>query len=322
MRINLSSFLQRRFNIYVCRLLGWRVAFTYIALLGKLYFFLNRKEKTKIKCALQSVFDARKNPAEIESLITEVFRGIIAHYYEKFFNAFATSETLRAFNETHVESEGMNILDQGLAKGKGILLITGHFGGVELIPAFLGSRNYAATILAKFSTNRLRAASLRQADCFSVKIIDTEQTPNVLRAISDHLKQNRIVITQCDEIDEWKPSRYHRTFFLGKPVNLDRTLNILSKRCTTTVVFGVMHRGCGNGYKFIATSWEDMAQRHQFSVEMPVGAVILKYMERYIYNYPQEWYQWKKYSALDMFAPTDINVETSGAIPLPTPSPG
>ncbi|MBU0986668.1 MAG: hypothetical protein KKH68_05375 [Proteobacteria bacterium] len=320
MSINLSSFLQSRFNIYICRLLGWRIAFAYVTFLGKLYFFFNPKEKSKIKAAIQSVFSERKHPGEIGSIIVEVFRGIIIHYYEKFFNAFTASEQLRAFTETHIECEGMAALDEGLAKGKGVLLITGHFGGVELIPAFLGSRNYPATIVAKFKTNRLRKESLKQAEGLSVKIIDADRTPNVLKSICDHLKQNRIVITQCDEIDEWKPSQHHQTFFLGKSVGLDRTLSILSKRCAATVVFGVMHRGFHNGYKFIATSWEDMAKRHQMSLEMPVGAVILKFMEQYIYNYPQEWYQWKKYSTLDRFAPSGMNVEAPRAIPLLEPS--
>jgi KDO2-lipid IV(A) lauroyltransferase len=320
MKINMSLFLQRRFNIYACRLMGWRAAFAYITSLGKLYFFFNQSEKTRIRHAVQSVFDRRKNPVEIGSVTAQVFLGIIFHYYEKFFNAFASGETLRAFIETHIQSEGMSALDEGLAKGKGVLLVTGHFGGVELIPAFLGSRNYKSTIVARFSSERLRQESLQQAGRFSVKIIDADQTPNVLRAISDHLKQNRIVITQCDEIDEWRPSRQYRMLFLGKSVGLDKTLNILSKRCAAPVVFGVMHRNVGNGYKFVATSWEDMALRHKSTAEMPMGAVILKFMEQYIYNYPQEWYQWKKYPALDRFITAGTGIEAPATVPLMSPS--
>jgi len=37
---------------------------------------------------------------------------------------------------------------------------------------------------------------------------------------------------------------------------------------------------------------------------MSVGAVMLKFMENYIYMHPEEWYQWKKYLALDLFAPS------------------
>lgn len=322
MRVNLSSFLQNPLNIYACRLLGWKIAFTYIAFLGRMYFFFNRTERTKIKKAVRGVFGERKPPAEIGPTIDRVFRGIISHYYEKFFNAFSTERALRAFTETHIECEGMDAIDRGLARGSGVLLITGHFGGVELIPAFLGARGYPSSIVAKFSSDRLRRVSLKQADNFSVKIIDAGHTPNILRAIAGHLKQNRIVITQCDEIDAWRTSRNQQIFFLGKPVGLDRTLNILSKRCAAAPVFGVMHRGSGNDYKFSATSWEEMERRHHLYAGMSMGAVILKFMEQYIYNYPQEWYQWKKYPALDRFAPSPAEGGAPGAVPLPEPLPG
>jgi len=320
MKINLSSFLQRPFNIFMCRLLGWRFTLYYIAFLGKIYFFFNRKERAKITKAVQTVFSDLKQPADIRAIIQDVFRGILSHYYEKFFNAFSRPETLRALIETHMQCEGMAAIKKGLARGKGVLLITGHFGGVELIPAFLGDNNYPATIIAKFSSDRLRQVSFQQADNFAVKIIDAASTPNIMKAIFDNLKENRIVITQCDEIDEWKPCRNNRISFLGKPVKLDRTINIMARRCGCAVVFGVMHRDHRLRYKFVATPWEEMSQRFQRVVDMSVGEVVLKFMEQYIYNFPEEWYQWKKYPVLDMFAPAGFEVETPVATPILEPS--
>lgn len=320
MKINLSSFLQWPFNIFMCRLLGWKFTLYYITFLGKLYFFFNRKEKSRIIKAVQTVFNDLKPPADIRAINQNVFRGIFSHYYEKFFNAFARSETLRALIGTHMQCEGMAAIQEGLAKGKGVLLITGHFGGVELIPAFLGDNNFPATIVAKFSSDRLRQVSLQQAEKFAVKIIDAESTPNIMKAVFDDLKANRIVITQCDEIDAWKPCRNNQIYFLGKPVRLDRTINIMTRRCGCAVVFGVMHRDRRLRYTFIATPWEEMAQRFQRSVDMSVGEVVLKFMEQYIYNFPEEWYQWKKYPVLDMFTPAGIEIEAPTAAPILEPS--
>ncbi|GAG54777.1 unnamed protein product, partial [marine sediment metagenome] len=142
MKINLSSFLQMRFNLYIFKILGWRITFLYLKILGKLYFFFNRKENWKIKKAVNAVFADRKNRFEIRSITSDVFRGILSHYYEKIFNAYCKSETLQIFFETHIENEGMEAIKQGLSRGKGVLLVTGHYGGVELIPAFLGAQNY------------------------------------------------------------------------------------------------------------------------------------------------------------------------------------
>lgn len=315
MKINLSSFLQWRPNIFLCKTLGWRITFSYMNILGKFYFFFNRKEKWKIKRAVETVFENRKGRSEIRLIIENVFRGILSHYHEKIFNAYSPAEILRDFFEIHVKNKGLNAIDQGLIRGKGVLLISGHYGGVEFIPIFLGANNYPVTIVAKFKTNDLRNTTMKKADHFSINVIDADHTPNVISAIFKDLRKNRVVITLCDEIDEWRPCRKNSVFFLGKQIQLDRTINILSKRCAAAIVFGVMHRDRQHRYKFIATPFEEMANRFQRSNDMSVGAVVLKCMEDYIYKHPEGWYQWKKYTALDMFSSAGAAV----AAPLSTP---
>lgn len=308
MKVNLSSFLQWRPNIFLCKTLGWRIFFSYMNILGKLYFFFNQKEKREIKKSVETVFEDRKGRSEIRSITGNVFRGILSHYHEKIFNAYSTAEIRRDFIETHVENTGLNAIDQGLSRGKGVLLVSGHYGGVEFIPFFLSANNYPVTMVAKFKTDDLRNTLMKHANRYSINVIDADHTPNIMTAISKELKENRVVITLCDEIDEWRPCRQNRIYFLGKQIQLDRTINILSKRGATSVVFGVMHRDHRHRYKFIATSFEEMAKRFRRSKDMSIGAVVLKCMEDYIYKHPEGWYQWKKYPALDMFSPAGAEV--------------
>ena len=302
------------------KVLGWRIILIYISVLGKLYFFFNKKEKWRIKKAVQKVFADHRAPVEIKSLTKTVFRGIIYHYYEKFVNAFASPETLKTFLSTHVDGIGMKSLGKGLAKGNGVLLVTGHYGGIEFIPAFLGANHYPVTIVARFSSESLRELCFRQADNFSVKVIDGDHTPNIAKAIFAELGKNRIVITQCDEIDEWKPYRHQKIHFLGRKIHLDRTINIISKRCAAAVVFGVMHRNQQHRYQFTLTSWEEMAARFQRSINTSIGEVVLKFMENYIYKHPEGWYQWKKYQALDLFACPNDKANSPSPLPVFEPS--
>ncbi|MGA9175853.1 MAG: hypothetical protein WBZ05_01300 [Desulfobacterales bacterium] len=320
MSLNLSSFLQWRFNILMCKTLGLRATYFYISILGKLYFFFNKKEKWQIKKAVNTVFCHHKHPFEIRSLSKNVFRGIVFHYYEKFVNAFAAPEALKTFFKIHVEDESMTALEKALAKGNGVLLITGHYGGLEFIPAFLGAKNYPVTIVARFSSDRLRKLCFQQADNFSVKVIDGDHTPNIAKAIFADLRENRIVITQCDEIDEWRPGRHKKIHFLGQTIRLDKTINLLSKRCAAAIVFGVMHRNQQHRYKFIVTSWEEMATRFQRSRDMSIGAVVLKLLEYYIYKCPEGWYQWKNYQTLHSFAPSGNDAKAPVSIPVLEPS--
>ena len=322
MRFNLSSFLQMRFNFYLMQKLGWSFTYVYIFLLVKLYFFIKRKEKHKIAVSVQSVFENHKDPTHMKSLKKAVYRGIFAHYFEKIINAFSPAETLRSFFETHVEIEGREALDDALAAGKGVLLVTGHFGGVEYMPLYLGFKNYPVSMVVRFTSEKLRTMSLEQAAKFGIEIIDPDQTPNVMKAIIDSLKKNRVVITQCDEIDEWRPSRQDKIYFLGKQTFLDKTLNVLSRRAAAPVVFGIMHRSDNHRYKFIATSWESMSQQFQRSSRTTMGEVLLKYLERYIYIHPEEWYQWKKHSAIETVPSAALSAQTAPSVSFLEPSLG
>ncbi len=320
MKLNLSSFLQCNFNIYMCKKIGWRITFFYIAFLGRLYFFFNRKEKRKIKNAVKTVFADTKSKPEIKLITRNIFRGIFSHYYEKFFNAYSSPETLRAFVKTHMESTGIAAIKKGLSRGRGVLLITGHVGGIELIPAFLGSNNCPVTIVARFSSSSLRKACIQQAGNFSTRVIDADNTPNVMKALFNNLKENRVVVTQCDEIDEWRPSKNNRISFLGKEIKLDRTMNIISKRVGASIVFGIMHRDYNHQYKFIATSIEEIKKQFNQLTDASVGEIVLKYLEQYIYNHPECWYQWKKYPAMEQVPSSSIMAEKPLYLPQLRPS--
>ena len=320
MKINLSSFLQLRFNIFMCKKLGWKITFFYVTILGKLYFFFKRKEKRKIKSSVKEVFAGQKSGSEIRSITRDIFRGIVSHYYEKFFNAYSSPETLRAFVKTHMESTGLTAIKKGLSRGRGVLLITGHVGGIELIPAFLCDKKYPVTMIVRFSSGHMRNTAMKQSNHFSTRIIDADNTPNVVKAIFDNLRENRVVLTQCDEIDEWRPSKNNRISFLGKEINLDRTMNIISKRGGASVVFGIMHRDHNHRYKFISTSMEEIKKQFKQLTDASVGEIVLKYLEQYIYNHPEGWYQWKKYPAIEQIPSAGIMVEKQSYLPQLIPS--
>lgn len=315
MKVNLSSFLQSRKNIFLYRKLGWKLALRYIILLGKLYLLFNQKEKQKIKKAVGIVFAENPLRYDMESTHQRIFHGIFSHYYEKLFNAYSSVETLKTFLDLRIRTQNMALISQGLSKGNGILLITGHFGGVEFIPAYLGALGYPVTIIVRFSSSHLRQISFQKADQFETKIIDADNTPNVMKAILDSLKENRIVITQCDEIDEWRPSKNERISFLGKNTHLDRTMNVLYRRSGPEILFAVMHRCDPQSYRFVLSSKEQMEACIPAVDHLSVGALVLKYLERYIYAYPDQWYQWKKYFQIDGQVLNDNRHGTSPATP-------
>ncbi|MEW5909104.1 MAG: hypothetical protein AB1659_04825, partial [Thermodesulfobacteriota bacterium] len=314
--MSLSSFLQSKFNLWVFKKLGWKFTYFYIFILGRCYFFFKRKERNTIRKAVKSVFEGQKSKKEIRKTVREVYKGIIAHYFEKLFNAYSTSNTLKAFYDTHVDCPNLDLIRQELSKGKGALLITGHYGGVELIPGYLGIHHLPVSIIAKFKTQHLREQLMQKAPEFSTHIIDPSQTPNVISEICSCLKENRIVITQCDEIEEWRPSNKEKMVFLGKLIWMDKTMNLLIRRTKTSVLFGLMQRSREKGYEFVLNSMEDMTHSLRMRANSSEGEVLLAALEHYIYSRPEEWYQWKKYFNMETVPLSEAPEEKLIPVPI------
>jgi KDO2-lipid IV(A) lauroyltransferase len=294
MRLKLSAFLQLKFNLAIYRRLGWRNAFLYMLILGKIYFTLNEKERRKIELALDTLFEDQTTDHDRSLMKREVFQGILAHYYEKLFNIYSNVSELKTFFRNNIESKYFHKLDAALNRGKGVMFVTAHYGGIEYIPIFLGAHNYPVSVIAKFATKHLKEASIEQIKDFGINVIDVSESNGTFSAIIQELKSNRIVFTECDEIEEWRPSSKERMSFLGKIIGVDRTINLIQKRTGAEVLFGLLHRINLHKYKFIMETREDM-QSLNGNTSASIGELILKTLEQYILTYPEEWYQWKNY---------------------------
>ncbi|MCF8081271.1 MAG: lysophospholipid acyltransferase family protein [Desulfobacterales bacterium] len=304
MKGRLSGFLQSKFNVYLCLSIGWKWARIYVRLLGALYFLFRQREKKLIKKSIGIVFASEKGFMELRRIQRGVMAGIVHHYYEKLFNAYCSDQASRRFFQSRVMDEGLIAVKEALSAGRGALIVTGHYGGVEFIPGYIGYRGIPVSIVVRFSSDRLRRLSCRKGKRFNIRIIDADRTPNVLFAICRDLKENRVVITQCDEIDEWRPDKRGRIFFLGRRTAPDRALNLLVRRACCPVIFCVMHRDPGFGYRFIARCMPET----EAASGAGAGAAGLKFIEALVYRYPHQWYQWPKFPAIQ---------ETAGAGPAP-----
>lgn len=293
--IKLSPLLQSKFNIFIYLTLGWGLAKFYISFLGKLYYFFNKKEKEIINNAIADVAGRIRREIDLKEVIGSVFQGIFSHYYEKMFIAFEDKDKAARFLNDNISKGDLVIIRNSLSKEKGVIVITGHYGAIEYIPTLLAVNGFDISMIAKFKTGQLKKKVFSQAEKYRIRLIDADNTGNVLNTAIKELKENRVLVTQCDEIEEWRPSEKERTFFLGQVTGLDRTINIIHRRTGAEVVFGVIHRYSLSEYRLIVHSYEDMVKMLDGIPLSTVGETVLKVLEQYIYRYPEQWYQWIKY---------------------------
>jgi len=321
MHISLSKFYQLRFNVFLYLTFGWHIAKIYIFLFGRLYFFLNSRENRCIKNAISEVIGYRDREANIRVIMKKALDGIVSHYYEKLFIAFEEPEKATKFLKNNIISDDLIVLHRNLLKGNGVIVVTGHYGAIEYIPTLLAVNNFTTSMIAKFKTEQLRKKVFSQAKKYNIRLIDAEKTGNVIRAATKELKENRILITECDEIEEWRTSVKEKTSFLGKKTCLDRTINVIQKRTGADVVFAIIHRYSLSRYKLIMYTYEDMLKMlYGISSSSSVGEAALKFLEQFIYYHPEQWYQWKKYIEIETITTSGFQVEIPRSFPLLKPA--
>ncbi len=145
----LEYFLIRLF-ISLIRLLPYRWALKLGSGLGTLVFKVwGQRRQITIKNLTKTFPD--KNHAEIRNIAISVYRNIGQTLIE-FIRAGVWSKE-QLFKQ--VLFEGREYLDGALAKGKGVLLLTAHFGNWELLGIALSAAGYKLNVLARPLDNPL-----------------------------------------------------------------------------------------------------------------------------------------------------------------------
>ncbi|MBB6479724.1 lysophospholipid acyltransferase family protein [Spirochaeta isovalerica] len=284
--LSLSKFLQARLNVLIFRFLPFHTSRLYLLFLGKIYYNLKKKEKSHIKNTLTYVYKDSRTPEELNRIIRETFRGIIAHYHEKLFIAYNYLPNTLKFLRKSVNLTGEEDFKAALDKGKGVILVTAHYGAVEALPGALAVRGYPVTMILRFQTQRLKESLNRRAEPLGLELMDLDEG-NVFMQAVNALKKGRILITECDEFDSWRTSKNNPVSFLGKEFDGDRTLEILRKRSGSAVATALMHR---EGQKKFTMNLKTLITEEDDN--RSVSQAALSVLDEAIHKTPYQWYQW------------------------------
>lgn len=283
--MNISTFFQATPNVLLFKHAPVWVCTRYLELMGWVYYLANRTERETIKRNILDVFRSSKDSA---SIIRRTFRGIFSHYSEKMIMAHRDYAILKRELREAMEYSGLQHLDTALERG-GVVLVTGHFGAVEFMPLALALRGYPVTMVVSFQTDRLRESLLKRAAEVNVELIDGH-AGNVMTQAIQALKRGRILLTECDEVDEWRTKANQTIEAFGGTIRLDRSLEVLCRRSGSTALGSFMVR-TPTGYELAVVPVMD----REPTPEADMSAQILKMFEQFVMMFPDQWYQWKKF---------------------------
>ena len=284
---DLSRFLQKRPNIYLAKILPLSIYKKYLQMMGFYYYSVHSDERKTITESFKYIFGNKKNTLAFYYHLLKTYNGIFNHYFEKMINAHKSLSSMMEHLNKKIKFSGKPALDRILSTNKGCILITGHFGAVEYIPLFLASNNYRASMILRFKTEQLRETLFEKSKSVDLELIDAE-SPNVLFRALSTLREGRVLITLCDEIDKWRPSRREHTEIFGHHVPRDRTLDILFKRSQAPLCFGLLLRSKPN-YQLII---HEMSKGDD---DFSACERSWKILEQYVYKHPDQWYQWPSF---------------------------
>jgi len=291
--LSLSKFLQMKLNSFLFRFLPFSVSRCYIMFLGRLYYLLNWTEKILIRKTIKHVLGKRIQAPFLHKKVKAAFKGIFDHYHEKLFVGYSNFPRLLKFLRSQVKFAGAENLQAALQDGGGVILVTGHFGAVEFLPGALALNGYPTSMICRFQTTRLRESMGQRAEAVGLHLIDADEG-NIILSSMKALKEGRILITECDEFDEWRPDPRRDSYFLNYRLPSDRTLELLRKRSGAQVITALMQRDGQQQYTCNLTPVGNGAA----PANLPVHEQCLSVLEKTVEEYPEQWYQWKKFGKI------------------------
>lgn len=310
--LSLSKFLQMKFNSFLFRFLPFSISRGYLVCLGKLYYLLRWSEKLLIRQTITHIFGRNFSSKALKKKMKETFTGIFDHYHEKLIVGYSNFPRLLKFLRTRVRFTGEAQLQEALKRGQGVILVTGHYGAVEFLPGALALNGYPTSMICRFQTTRLRESMGQRAQAVGLHLIDADEG-NIILAAMKALKQGRILITECDEFDEWRPDPQRESYFLNCRLHPDRTLELLQKRSGSPVITALMQRHERKRYSLNLTPVGNGA----FPPHLSLSEQCLSVLQTAIEANPEQWYQWKKFGKMikSRFEVENENKETGYLAP-------
>jgi KDO2-lipid IV(A) lauroyltransferase len=291
MKLKISVFFQSPVNVFLFRRLSPTMAQRYLHAIGFLYYMLNPHEKRLIEKNVREVLVGQKE-SEVRRVVRETFKGIFTHYFEKMFSAFLDYGTVKRYVDERFEVKGAEVITRALEQGKGCILVTAHWGAVEFIAWVLHREGFPTSVILECATARLAKKLQEKVAHRDMDLLTSGHGQSIFLRAMQSLKDNRVLMTQCDEVDAWRRRKSHTISLFGQQLFFDSTIDVLSHRSGAPVVAAFLKRTGRNRYTLFC---EDVSvQRETASTSRDCLAL----WEKYVLQNPEQWYQWKKWGAM------------------------
>lgn len=195
---NIGRFLGRQI-LYACALITkvmpsqWLYCFAKsIAFLG--FIFVSKQKKIAVE-GLSIAFGKEKTSEEIKKIAKECFSYMAKSAVELLF----LLDRPRMLKQ-RVEIAGKDNLDAALSAGKGVILVSAHFGNFPLMLAKLGLEGYRVSgVMRQMRDSRVEKILFKRRQEYAVKTIYTQPRKECVEATIRTLRNNELIFLLLDQ---------------------------------------------------------------------------------------------------------------------------
>lgn len=251
-----------------------------ISLLG---YRVAKKQRKIARESLTIVFGQSKSKEEIEAVAQDCFTLMAKSAVELMFLMDRP-----ALLKKSVEFAGRENLDNALARGEGVILVSAHFGNFPLLMAKLALSGYKiAGIMRPMRDGRVEKIFLKKRNRLGVKTIYSQPRNTCVNETIEALRNNEIVFIPLDQ--NFGTGGIFVNFFGQKAATATGPV-VLAQRTKAALVACFIVRQKDNSHKLIfepplaLEEGENAQKTIVFNIQRLTDII-----EAYIRKYPAEW---------------------------------
>ena len=281
--VDYAVYLMMRGFIFFINCMPVGVAYGFGRALGKLIALLGLGRKSIVISNMTRVFGSDKTHEEIGALARDFYKSFGMNVID-----FARlGKASKAYIKETVEFEGLDNLKRAKAEGRGVVLLSAHFGSWEVLNAALAVEGYAMDVIARPIDNPYVDSYIeRMRSRFGNKVIEKK---NSVRSMISTLKGGGILGILLDQRASRKESV--EVDFFGTPARTNKGLASILARTNSVVVPIYIHRVEDSRMKIVCKTPVELQVSSDREIDIAENTRRFNSaIEGFIRAHPHEWF--------------------------------
>jgi KDO2-lipid IV(A) lauroyltransferase len=276
-----------RFAGFICPLLPSRLGYWLFARAGDLVFLFSDRNGYYWR-NLRRVLGDSAPPARVNAVARRAHQNLLKNYFDLFSSHKLTRQEL----DRHlVAIHGLELIENALAGGKGLIIGSGHFGAWDIVIHIAAMFLKAHVILPveQIKPEKLFHTISEWRAAQGIEIVPLDIAP---RAIIKTLRAGQIVGLAYDR-DITKSGPY--VDFFGKPAQMPEGAAQLAIKYGAPVIVGISVRHPDNRCEVFVEPPIEFERTGDTQRDVRAGVQkIARVLEKFIRQYPDQWLMFQK----------------------------